>query len=89
MAKHMHNIKKVGSDPIKLIKDIKRQLKNEMDYQKLMLNSDWLKEDKSREVAINRKELAQGMVEYIELWEKTNGWDTWLQNKLWHETREF
>jgi len=73
MAKHMHNIKKVGSDPIKLIKDIKRQLKNEMDYQKLMLNSDWLKEDKSREVAINRKELAQGMVEYIELWEKTNG----------------
>ena len=68
----MHNIKKVGSDPIKLIKDIKRQLTNEMDYQKLRLNGDLIKEDKHREVAINRKELAEGMVEYIELWEQTN-----------------
>jgi hypothetical protein len=73
MTKHMHNIKKVGSDPIKMIKDIKRQLTNEMDYQKVRLNGDWIKEDKDREVAINRKELAEGMVEYIELWEQTNG----------------
>jgi hypothetical protein len=72
MAKHMHNIKKVGSDPIKMIKDIKRQLTNEMNYQKVRLNGDWIKEDKDREVAINRKELAEGMVEYIELWEQTN-----------------
>ncbi len=72
MAKHMHNIKKVGSDPIKMIKDIKRQLTNEMNYQKVRLNDDWIKEDKDREGAINRKELAEGMVEYIELWEQTN-----------------
>jgi hypothetical protein len=43
-----------------------------MDYQKLRLNGDWIKEDKHREVAINRKELAEGMVKYIELWEQTN-----------------
>jgi len=55
---------------IDLLKEIKRRLRNEVWYQELRLNAKnptyRIKKDKDVEIAINRKELAEGIVKLIE-----------------------
>jgi len=57
-------------DNLDLLKEIKRRLGNEVWYQELRLNAKnpafQIKQDKDIEIAINRKELAEGILKLIE-----------------------
>ena len=57
-------------DNLDLLKEIKRRLGKEVWYQELRLNAKnpafQIKQDKDIEIAINRKELAEGILKLIE-----------------------
>ena len=57
-------------DNLNLLKEIKERLEREVWWQKLRLNAKnpafQIKEDKEIEIALNRKELAEGILKLIE-----------------------